>query len=210
MEAATPHNGSKIGVLAIQGDFDAHVRALGRVGATPLLIKNAWQLAEADGLVLPGGESTTARKFLHEDGLLEGIRQMAGRGRPIFGTCAGAILLARQVSNSVTHNLVVADNEPVLQLMDIGIRRNAYGRQLSSFIARQQPPPALAGEPLELVFIRAPLIERTGPGVQVLLEHNGWPVLVRQGSLLAATFHPELTEDPRIHLYFMQMVRSER
>lgn len=189
-------NGARVGVLAVQGDFEAHSRALRLVGAEPVLVKHASQVGEVDGLVLPGGESTTVLKFLEQEGLLESIREAAQRGTPLFGTCAGAILMAREVRNPA---------QPSLALMDIAIRRNGYGRQVSSFIACVQPP-VLGGQPLEMVFIRAPIIERVGPGVQVLAECRGTPVLVAQGHLLASTFHPELTRDERIHGYFLGMV----
>lgn len=206
----TTQNGRRVGVLAVQGDFEAHARSLRRAGATPLLVKHPAQLAEIEALVLPGGESTTARKFLFEGGFAEGsfpdgIRELAGRGCPVLGTCAGAILLAREVTNNVAAGIVVPDPEPSLGLMDIAICRNAYGRQLSSFITRENTP-AFPGDPLEMVFIRAPIIERVGAGARVLAQHQGSPVIVRQGNLLAATFHPELTEDSRIHRYFLDMI----
>ena len=189
-------NEARIGVLAVQGDFEAHARALRRVGAAPVLVKQARELAQVDGLILPGGESTTLLKFLTEEGLLEAIREMAAKGCPLFGTCAGAILMARNVSNPP---------QPSLALMDIGIRRNAYGRQLSSFITRGNPSGGWANASLEMVFIRAPVIERVGPGVQVLAECRGSAVLVRQQHLLASTFHPELTLDSCLHRYFLAM-----
>ena len=198
-------NGRRVGILAVQGDFEAHARVLERVRAVPVLIKHAEQLRDVAALVLPGGESTTTRKFLLQDGLADAIRELAGRGCPVLGTCAGAILLAREVSNHVVAGVVVPESQSGLGLIDIAIRRNGYGRQLSSFIARRETP-VFPGGPLELVFIRAPIIERVGPGVRVLAEHDGSPVMVRQGSLLAATFHPELTDDPRIHRYFLDMI----
>lgn len=199
-------NGCRVGVLAVQGDFEAHARTLRNTGAVPVLVKHPHEVPEVDALVLPGGESTTALKFLTEEGLLEAIREAAGRGQPLFGTCAGAILLARELTNTVTPGVVTHERtQPCLALMDIAVRRNAYGRQVSSFIARQEAA-GWEGGPLEMVFIRAPIIERVGPEVRVLVEHKGWPVLVRQGNLLAATFHPELTADTRIHRYFLQMV----
>lgn len=186
----------RIGVLAVQGDFDAHARALRGAGAEPVLVKKAEQLPHVDGLVLPGGESTTFLKFLDNEGLLDAIRIAADRGMPMFGTCAGAILLARTVENPP---------QPSLGLMDIAIRRNAYGRQLSSFVARE-PVRIAPGAPLEMVFIRAPIIDRIGSGVDVLAECRSLPVLVRQGQLLASTFHPELTADRRVHRLFVEMV----
>lgn len=191
-------NGIRIGVLAVQGDFDAHARALSRAGAVPVLVKHPHQVAQVDGLILPGGESTTLLKFLTEEGLMEAIRRAAGEEKPVFGTCAGAILMARQVANP---------EQPSLGLMDIGIRRNGYGRQVSSFIACEDTSRVWPGAPLEMVFIRAPIIERVGAAVLALAECRGLPVLVRQNNLLASTFHPELTSDSRLHEYFLTMVK---
>ncbi len=193
-------NGTRIGVLAVQGDFEAHARALERAGATPVLVKHSRQVAQVDGLILPGGESTTLLKFLTEGGLMDAIRDASQQGKPLFGTCAGAILLAREVANP---------GQPSLALMDIAIRRNAYGRQVSSFIAHEDSTGVWPGHPLEMVFIRAPIIERVGASVAVLAECRGLPVLVRQGNLLASTFHPELTGDSRVHQYFLGMIRGE-
>ncbi len=189
-------NAQRIGVLAVQGDFDAHAQALRRAGAVPVLVKHPRDVAQVDGLILPGGESTTLLRFLTEEGLMEAIREASARGQPLFGTCAGAILMAREATGP---------SQPSLGLMDIAIRRNAYGRQLSSFIARENHSGAWPGGPLEMVFIRAPIIEAVGPEVQVLAECRGAPVLVRQKHLLASTFHPELTADLRIHQYFLSM-----
>ena len=194
-------NGSRIGVLAVQGDFGAHARALQRAGATPVLVKHPRDLEQVEGLILPGGESTTVLKFLAEEGLLVAICEASALGTPMFGTCAGAILMAREVANP---------SQPSLALMDITIRRNAYGRQVSSFIAGGNVCGISPDEPLEMVFIRAPIIERTGPSVQVLGECRGRPVLVRQGHLLAATFHPELTDDVRVHNLFLEMAKDRR
>ncbi len=194
-------NGTRIGVLAVQGDFQAHARALWEAGATAVLAKRPEQVAQVQGLILPGGESTTALKFLTEEGLLEAIVRVAGQGKPVFGTCAGAILMAREVTNPL---------QPSLGLMDIRIQRNAYGRQVSSFIAREAAPALWPGQPLEMVFIRAPIIDKVGAGVRVLAECRGAPVLVRQSHLLAATFHPELSADRRIHEYFLEMVRNRQ
>ena len=195
----TGKNGARIGVLAVQGDFEAHACALRRVGAAPVLVKQARELGEVDGLILPGGESTTLLKLLSEEGLLEAIREIAAKGRPLFGTCAGAILMAREVSNPP---------QPSLALMDIAVRRNGYGRQLSSFITLENPAGGWSDSSLEMVFIRAPVIERVGPGVQVLAECRGSAVLVRQRHLLASTFHPELTPDTCLHRYFLAMVEQ--
>lgn len=181
----------KIGVLALQGDFEAHARALARAGAEPLKVRSAADLEKVDGLVIPGGESTTMLKLLEEEKLLEPLREF-GRRRPIFGTCAGAILLASEVTNPP---------QPSLGLLDIRVERNAYGRQLESRIARLHPE-GLEGD-LEAVFIRAPIIRDVGKNVKVLATYQGDPVLVAQGRHMVATFHPELTNDPRIHLMFL-------
>jgi 5'-phosphate synthase pdxT subunit len=184
----------KIGILALQGDFEAHGRALARAGAEPVEVRSAEDLQKVGGLVIPGGESTTMWKLLEQENLLEPLREFGGR-RPIFGTCAGAILLATDVSNPP---------QPSLGLMDIGVERNAYGRQLESRIATLQPE-GLEGD-LEAVFIRAPIIRRVGGDVKVLATYQGHPVLVEQGRHLVATFHPELTNDARVHLMFLSKV----
>jgi 5'-phosphate synthase pdxT subunit len=187
--------GKRVGVLAVQGDFQAHVRVLSAAGAHPVLIKHPAQIEGVEALVLPGGESTTVLKFFETEDFVAALGLAAKRGTPMLGTCAGAILMAGEVGNG---------GQLCLRLMDIGIRRNAYGRQLSSFIARQECA-AFPGGPLEMVFIRAPIIERVGAGVSVLAECRGRPVLVRQGARLAATFHPELTADLRVHRYFLEL-----
>ena len=184
-----------IGVLAIQGDFAAHIRMLRHVGVDAVEIRRSSDLVSLDGLILPGGESTTMLKFIEGEGLKEPITDFARPGKPIFGTCAGAILLARDVYNP---------SQPSLGLIDIGVERNGYGRQVDSFVADIEP--ALEGGLLEAVFIRAPKIKRAGPDVEVLGSLNGEPVLVRERNILAATFHPELTEDTRVHRMFADMV----
>jgi 5'-phosphate synthase pdxT subunit len=184
----------RVGVLALQGDFQAHQRALTRAGAEAVEVRSAADLNDVQGLVIPGGESTTMMKLLEEEKLLDPLRQF-GSERPIFGTCAGAILLASDVANPP---------QASLGLMDIEVERNAYGRQLDSRIARLHPE-GIEGE-LEAVFIRAPIIRRVGRGANVLASYQGDPVLVEQGRHLAATFHPELTEDTRVHLMFLQKV----
>jgi 5'-phosphate synthase pdxT subunit len=189
------NNGHKpIGVLAIQGDFAMHVKALERIGAPSKLVKHASEIAEVSGLIMPGGESTTMLKLFANDGMGDAIKEFVRAGNPVFGTCAGAILLAREVLNPPQERL---------GLLDITIERNAYGRQIDSSI-RQGECPELADRPVEMVFIRAPIIRRVGEGVRVLGRCNGLPVLVEQGSVLAATFHPELTEDGTIHQYFVR------
>jgi 5'-phosphate synthase pdxT subunit len=184
----------RVGVLALQGDFQAHERALTRAGAQAVEVRSAVDLAGVDGLVIPGGESTTMMKLLQEEKLLDPLREF-GRERPIFGTCAGAILLATGVVNS---------QQASLGLMDMEVERNAYGRQLDSRIARLQSQ-GMEGD-LEAVFIRAPIIRRVGQDAKVLASYGGDPVLVEQGRHLAATFHPELTDDSRVHLMFLRKI----
>ncbi len=183
----------KIGVLALQGDFDAHRRRLQELGAEVVLVKKPEQLDEIDGLVIPGGESSTFLKLLGEAGL-EKLKEFV-RVKPTFGTCAGAILLAKEVENPA---------QAGLGAIDIGIRRNAYGRQIDSSIREG----LFHGSPIEMVFIRAPKIERVGPGVEVLATEDQVPVVVRQGKIMAATFHPELTADPRVHQAFLDLVQN--
>jgi 5'-phosphate synthase pdxT subunit len=190
----------KIGVLALQGDFDAHRRRLEELGAEVVLVKKPEQLDEIDGLVIPGGESGTFLKLLGEAGF-EKLKQFA-HVKPTFGTCAGAILLANEVDNP---------KQSGLGALDIRIRRNAYGRQIDSSIRQGRfIRPNQADSPLEMVFIRAPKIERVGPGVEVIATEgkNNDPVAVRQGKVMAATFHPELSADPRIHQSFLDLVRN--
>jgi pyridoxal 5'-phosphate synthase pdxT subunit len=178
----------KIGVLAIQGDFREHANVLRRLGAEPVEVRKPEELDGLDGLVIPGGESTAIMRLARIYGLEEALRSFE---RPVFGTCAGMILLGRD------H----------LGLVDLSVRRNAYGRQVASFEADLE----LAGEeePLQGVFIRAPRIAEVGPDVEVLAEHDGEPVLLRQGRFLVASFHPELTDDPRVHELFLDLVREE-
>jgi 5'-phosphate synthase pdxT subunit len=188
----------KIGVLALQGDFDAHRRRLQELGAEVVLVKKPEQLDELDGLVIPGGESGTFLKLLGEAGF-EKLKQFVRR-RPTFGTCAGAILLASEVENP---------RQVGLGALDIRIRRNAYGRQVDSSIRQGrlvQEKDQRNGPPLEMVFIRAPKIERVGPGVEVIATEGEDPVAVRQGRVMAATFHPELSDDTRVHRAFLDLV----
>jgi 5'-phosphate synthase pdxT subunit len=180
-----------IGVLALQGDFDAHRRRLEELGATVLLVKKPEQLDQIDGLVIPGGESSTLLKLLGEDGF-EKLRQFV-RAKPSFGTCAGAILLANDVENP---------KQASLGALDITVRRNAYGRQIDSSIREGR----FQNSPIEMVFIRAPKIERLGENVEIVATEGHDPVLVRQGKALAATFHPELSDDRRIHAFFLDLV----
>jgi 5'-phosphate synthase pdxT subunit len=185
-----------IGVLALQGAFEAHAKALTSLGATAKLIRNPAELKDLDGLIIPGGESTTFLKFLERDGFLDSLQAFV-ETTPTFGTCAGAILLAKNVENPSQRSLAV---------LDITVERNAYGRQIDSTILTT--PTTLEGGPLEMVFIRAPRITRTGPAVETLATRDTFPVLVRQGHLLAATFHPELSHDPRVHQLFLDLIRN--
>lgn len=187
----------KIGVLAIQGDFAAHAQALKRIGVTAVEIRRADELLSVAGLIIPGGESTTMLKFVQEENLAEPIKRFATGGKPVFGTCAGAILLARAVQNPP---------QASLGLIDIAVARNAYGRQVDSFIGEVDT--SLAGGPLEAVFIRAPRILSVGPEVEIIARHGDAPVLVRENNILAATFHPELTADERTHRLFCAIIHG--
>ena len=188
----------RVGVLAVQGDFEAHRRALERAGAEVCEVRTAAELESVEGLVIPGGESSAMLRILGDEGLLEPLRRFGAR-RPVFGVCAGAILLAREVSHPA---------QASLGLMDLAVERNAYGRQLDSRVVRLEPEREFVertapGE-VEAVFIRAPIVRRVGPGTRVLLRYQGDPVLVAEGRHLAATFHPELTADGRIHRLFLE------
>ena len=185
----------KIGVLAIQGDFDAHRKRLEELGAEVVEVRKPEQLDEVQGLVIPGGESSTFLKLLGEDGFRK--LQEFVRLKPTLGTCAGAILLAKEVENPP---------QPGLGALDIRIRRNAYGRQIDSSIKTGHTE--LPGGPLEMVFIRAPRIAQLGPGVEVIASEGGDPVAVRQGKVMAATFHPELSDDKRVHEAFLAIVKE--
>lgn len=185
----------KIGVLALQGDFDAHRVVLERLGVDAVMVRKPAQFREIDGLIIPGGESSTFLKLLGEKGFEELKRFVTSK--PTFGTCAGAIMLAREVENP--HQMGTG-------AIDIRVRRNAYGRQLESTILTDSCE--LPGGEMEMVYIRAPRIEDVGPGVEVLAKRDGYPVLVRQGKVIAATFHPELTGDTRIHEEFLKLVRN--
>ncbi len=191
----------KVGVLALQGDFEAHRKALERAGAEPVEVRSADQLANLDGLIIPGGESSTMLKLLNEEHLLDPLREF-GQKRPIFGTCAGAILLACHVSNPAQESL---------SLVDIDIERNGYGRQVDSRITRLKTSDLNQDgteRDLEAVFIRAPIIKRVGSGAKVLAQYDGNPVLVEQGRHLVATFHPELTNDPSVHRKFLEKLQG--
>ncbi len=183
----------RVGILAIQGDVDAHAQALLRVGAEPVRVRRKEDLDGLDALILPGGESTTISKGLERLGLYEPLEAFARAGFPVLGTCAGAVLLAKQVENHPVRSL---------GLLDVIAVRNAYGTQLDSFAARAQGGPL---DGLECVFIRAPQLRRPGPEVEVLARVDGWPVWIRQGRVMATTFHPELTDDPRVHRALLDM-----
>jgi pyridoxal 5'-phosphate synthase pdxT subunit len=187
----------KIGILAVQGDFDAHAAMLASMGVETLEVRTLQELQSCDGLILPGGESTTQLQFLQEEGLSEAIKKFAAAKKPIFGTCAGAILLATEVKNPAQESL---------GLLNMTVLRNAYGRQIASDVV--SGPSTLKKEPLEMVFIRAPIIEHVGPGVEVLAEYAGKPALVQKGNIMAASFHPELTNDTTVHARFVKMANS--
>jgi 5'-phosphate synthase pdxT subunit len=187
-----------IGVLALQGDYDAHRLTLDRLGVRTVLVRRPEELGAIDGLIIPGGESSTFLKFLEREGFLDKLREFVLQ-KPAFGTCAGAILLAKEVLNPKQESLAV---------LDVAIKRNAYGRQVDSSI--MAVPTKLDGPPLEMVFIRAPRIESVGKAVQVLAERDEHPVLVREGQILAATFHPELSNDTRVHELFLDMVGTSK
>jgi pyridoxal 5'-phosphate synthase pdxT subunit len=192
----------KIGVLSLQGDFAAHGRMLARVGAEVVYVREPAQLAGLGGVILPGGESTTMLKLLDEEKLFDPLVEFAAR-RPLFGTCAGTILMAREVSQPQQRSM---------NLLDIAVERNAYGRQVDSSIRRLDPSEEFlrrtAPGDVEGVFIRAPIIRRVGPGVRVLARQGEDPVLIEQDHHMAATFHPELTDDERVHRLFLDLARS--
>jgi 5'-phosphate synthase pdxT subunit len=192
-----PDRRARIGVLAVQGAVREHLAAIRDIGAEPVEVRLPRDLVDLDALVLPGGESTTMRKLIDEYGLREPIAGMARGGAPVLGTCAGMILLARTIADG---------DAPVFALLDLEVRRNGYGRQLDSFEADLDPT-GLGGEPMHGIFIRAPIVTGLGPQVEVLArDPDGNPVAVRQGRVLATAFHPELTEDRRIHRLLLAMV----
>jgi len=190
-----------IGVLALQGDFSLHAKALARVGVSAAEVRKPGELDAVGGLIIPGGESTTLLHLMNEWDFVPAIEKFHASGRPLFGTCAGCIVLARDVE---------APRQFSLGLIDIGVERNAYGRQRESFEAHGVA--VLDGEPtaMEMVFIRAPRITRVGTSVESLARHGGETVLARQGSVLVGTFHPELTENTAVHRYFSRMVERSR
>jgi len=188
----------KIGIVAIQGDYDAHAKALERLGVAHEFVRRPEDLAGVDGVILPGGESTTHLKVMTEEGLLEALKKFARDGGAFFGTCAGAILLAREVHGPAQESL---------GLLDMAILRNGYGRQLASDVRSGKSK--LTKEPLEMVFIRAPIIQAVGKDVEVLAEDAGHPVLVQQGKVMASTFHPELTQDTTVHAHFLKLANGK-
>ena len=188
----------KVGILAVQGDFEAHGATLERLGVEHIFVRTPRDLDGVDAVILPGGESTTQWKFLVEEGLDKALLAHAGRGGSFFGTCAGAILLAREVCNP---------QQASLGLADITVIRNGYGRQLASEVRHEST--TLSPDPMEMVFIRAPIIERTGQGVEILATSQGNPVLMRQGQILISTFHPELTSDTSVHEYFVRLASGK-
>lgn len=193
----------KVGILALQGDFAAHAQAIQNAGALPFLIRQKAELNAIDGLIIPGGESTTMLKLLHHEGFQEALSDFAQK-KNIFGTCAGAILMAREVCNPHQYSF---------DWIDIKIERNAYGRQIDSQIAMITPEPGFSQNTgvneLEAVFIRAPKILAIGPKVNVLAKYEGYPILVEQGLHMAATFHPELTSNPCIHRFFVEKLTQQ-
>ena len=191
----------RIGVLALQGDFELHRKALDRIGVPSVEVRKPAELDEVAGLVMPGGESTTLLKIMDAWDFVPALEKFHGSGRPIFGTCAGLILLARDVESPKQFSL---------GLIDITAERNAYGRQKESFETELTGDLGAGPRPLKAVFIRAPRIRRMGAGVTPLAEHRGECVMARQGSVLVAAFHPELTDDPTVHRYFVEMVRAAR
>ena len=203
MTARDPkHNGAppKVGVLALQGDVVEHVKMLRGLGVEAIEVRTPEDLAKVDALVIPGGESTTIGKLAVEYGLDRAIPARVKEGMPVYGTCAGMIALSKEARGG---------EPPLLRLMNITVRRNAYGRQVDSFETDLEIP-ALGGPPLHAVFIRAPVIENVGPDVEVLASLGGKPVLARQGNMLVSAFHPELTADDRVHRYFVEMLKKKR
>ena len=187
----------KIGIVAIQGDYQAHAKALDRLGVAHQYVRLPADLAEVSGVILPGGESTTHLKVMTEEGLFAALKDFAASGGAFFGTCAGAILLAREVHGPAQQSL---------GLLDASILRNGYGRQLASDVHTGSS--TLSDAPLEMVFIRAPIIETVGQNVDILAAEGGHPVLVQQGRILACTFHPELTSDPTVHAHFLTLANG--
>jgi 5'-phosphate synthase pdxT subunit len=190
---------TKIGVLALQGAVAEHIRGIEKAGAEGVVVKRTEQLADLDGIILPGGESTTIGKLMRTYGFIDALKDFSAAGKPVFGTCAGLIVIAKEITGQP---------EAHLELMDITVARNAFGRQRESF--ETDLPIKGIDENVRAVFIRAPLIEKVGPGVDVLATYDGQIVAAQQGHLLAASFHPELTDDFRLHSYFLDMVKQRQ
>jgi 5'-phosphate synthase pdxT subunit len=188
----------KIGILAVQGGFEAHATKLAEMGVESVEVRTPADLDDCDGLILPGGESTTQLQFLREEGLDKAIRKFAAADKAIFGTCAGAILLANEVKNP---------KQASLNLLDITVLRNGYGRQIHSDVVTGSS--TLKSEPMEMVFIRGPVIERVGPNVEVLAEYAGKPALVQKGRVMASAFHPELSSDTTVHDRFVKLAAQK-
>src|SRR5438477_10862371 len=197
LEGRCEVRGVKIGILAVQGDFEAHAAMLAQLGAETVEVRTPAQLQGCDGLILPGGESTTQLQFLQEEGLADAIEKFAKQGGAIFGTCAGAILLAAEVKNP---------KQDSLKLLDMTVLRNGYGRQIASDVV--SGPTQLKSEPLGMVVSRGPIIERAGPSLKILAEYAGKPALVQRNQIMAATFHPELTDDTTVHEHFLSLVAA--
>src|SRR2546429_5602416 len=195
LEGRCEVRGVKIGILAVQGDFEAHAAMLARLGAETVEVRTPAELQGCDGLILPGCESQRQLQSLQEEGLADAIGKIAEQGGAIFGTCAGAILLATEVQNP---------RQDSLKLLDMTVLRNAYGRQIASDVV--SGPTKLKKQPLEMVFIRGPIIERAGPGVEVLAEYAGKPALVQRDQIMAAPLHPEFTDDTTVHEHFLSLV----
>jgi 5'-phosphate synthase pdxT subunit len=197
-EPTESRGGRKVGVLALQGDFQAHQRLLEALGAEVVQVRRPRSLKDIQGLVIPGGESTTLLKLMaFEPGWWEALREFHARSAPIFGTCAGMILLATEVTNPAQESI---------GLLDVTVERNSYGRQVDSFV--DEHGQWLDGRPLSMVFIRAPRVTRIGPNVEVLARQGDDPVLIRQGSVLAASFHPEINGEQGVHRSFLEMVAA--
>jgi 5'-phosphate synthase pdxT subunit len=202
-------NQPRIGILALQGDYESHRATVEDVGGTAVLVKTPEAVAEIDALILPGGESTVIGKLMARYGIDTAISEASASGMPIYGTCAGMILLAKRIDSGAMRG-----GQPTLGLMDIAVARNAFGRQVDSFETEIETTPEVLGDQdartLRGVFIRAPYITEAGPKVDILARHQGLIVLARQGNLLASAFHPELTGDSQVHRYFLQQIVSKR
>lgn len=199
-----PRNAARVAVLALQGGYQRHIERLRELGADAFEARLPAEIAQADAIVIPGGESTTIGKLMVRYGIDDAILDAHAAGKPIYGTCAGMILMANHIEQETTEK----GGQPVLGILDVSVARNAYGRQIDSFDATLDAPSLVsAGQPpLDAVFIRAPIVTRVGDGVQVLATHGEETVLVRQGNLLASSFHPELTADHRVHRFFLSTI----